>query len=373
MASAAGFRTLHGMHRSLSEETGWGPSVVRVVCALPICTAAAAVVQHGATPRALALGAGAALPWVLLGLGVLIPWWLAAAVEIACTAGFVADPATYDLAPLLLVILVAVFAATESTSVGLATLGAASATMVGLELANRFVGTAIWLLGMSLGWVGGWAIRLQGQAHEAREAQAAEAERARIARELHDVVAHSLAVTLLNLTGARLALRRDPDEAEAALRQAEESGRQSMSDIRRVVGRLGDTGTAKPAPGAPDIRDLVHEFTEAGLAVTLSIDGEVAVVPPAVGLTMYRIVQESIANVVKHAPGAGADVVIVVEPRLACVSVRNHLAGRAPSKSDSGFGIAGMTERAGLVGGTLRAGPANGDWCVLAELPIGGP
>jgi signal transduction histidine kinase len=362
-----------GMHRSRPDVTGWDSSIVPPLCAVPVCTAVAAVVQHGATPRAVALGLVASAPWLLVAAGVPVPWWIVGPLELAATAGFVYNPVAFDVAPFLLVVTVGVFAAVDSTSVGLAMLAVAGAMMVGFELTDRFDGVAIWILGMSLGWLGGFTIRLQEQAHEVREERATEEERARIARELHDVVAHSLAVTMLNLTGARLALRRDPDEAEAALRQAEESGRQSMADIRRVVGRLGETGMAKPAPGAPDIGDLVREFTEAGLTVTLSIDGDVGAVPPAVGLTMYRIVQESIANVVKHAPGAAADVAIVVERNSACISVRNSRTRRSAARSDGGFGIAGMTERAALVDGTLRAGPAEGDWCVTAELPIGAP
>ena len=119
---------------------------------------------------------------------------------------------------------------------------------------------------------------------------------------------------MLNLSAARLAIRRDPDEAEAALRQAEESGRRSMSDIRRVVGRLGEGGAMRPEPGARDVPDLVRGFADAGLEVHLSTEGDVDAVPPAVGLALYRIVQESIANVVKHAPGATVDVTVAIAP-----------------------------------------------------------
>jgi signal transduction histidine kinase len=360
------------------EETRWTPAVVRAICAVPLGTVVVAVVQHGVTPRTLTFGAVAALPWILLAFGVLLPWWLSASIELVGTAGFLTDPAAFDVAPLLLVVLVGLFSATERAWVGLVTFAAATAMLVGLELTDRFDGVAIWILGMALGWVAGFAVRLQDQAQAAREEQAADAERARIALELHDVVAHSLAVTMLNLSAARLALRRDPDEAESALRQAEESGRRSMTDIRRVVGRLGEAGASKPAPGAHDVDDLVRGFVDAGLAVQLTVDGDVDAVSPAVGLVLYRIVQESIANVVKHAPGAGAVVTIAVDPRCVRVDVRNGAAGArvvagSSARSEGGFGLTGMAERAALVGGTVDAGPTDDGWCVHAELPVVSP
>lgn len=360
------------------EDTRWTQAVVRAVCAVPILTVVVVVVQHGPTLRTVVFGVVVLVPWVLLAAGWLLPSWLSLGIELVGTAGLLTTPAQYDVAPLLLVVLVAVFAATERPSFSLAAFGVSAAMLAGLELTDYFRGVAIWILGMALGWVGGFAVRLQELAQAAREEQAADAERARIALELHDVLAHSLAVTMLNLSAARLAIRRDPDVAEAALRQAEESGRQSMGDIRRVVGRLGDGGAVKPAPGASDVADLVGEFVAAGLSVDYSVDGDLQAIPPVVGLALYRVVQESIANVVKHAPGAAAQVTVAVDERAVSVAVRNGRAGSAlPGRSiprgDGGFGIAGMAERAALVGGTLGAGPAEDGWCVHAELPIGTP
>ncbi len=351
-------------------ETNWEPAVARAVCTLPIVTAVAAVVQHDASPRAILLGVGAALPWVLLAFGVFLPWWLAAAVEIGCTAGFMAVPAQYDVAPLLLVILVALFAAANTRVISLLTAGACAAMMVGLELTGRFEGSAIWVLALALGWVGGFALQLQDRAHVIREQSAAEVERSRISRELHDVVAHSLAVTMLNLTGARLALRRDPDEAEAALRQAEESGRQSMADIRRAIGVLGTDGLAAPLPGAADVTDLVRGFRDAGLQVTLRVDGEPGAVSAVTGLALYRVAEESLSNVVKHAPGAAATVTLEVDASSARLLVENR---RTNGRVGEGLGIAGMRERAALVGGTLHAGASDDTWYVAAELPVGTP
>ena len=351
-------------------ETNWDPTVARAVCAVPILTSVAAVVQHDASPRAILLGVGAALPWLLLAFGVLLPWWLSAALEIGCTAGFMADPATYDVAPLLLVIFVGVVAATHPRAISLLTVGACAAMMIGLELAGRFEGSAIWVLALVLGWVGGFAIRAQDRLHVIREQRAAEVERARIARELHDVVAHSLAVTMLNLTGARLALRRDPNEAEAALRQAEESGRQSMADIRRAIGVLGTDGLAAALPGAADVADLVRGFRDAGLRVTLRVDGEPGAVSAVTGLALYRVAEESLSNVVKHAPGAAATVTLEVDASSARLLVENR---RTNGRVGEGLGIAGMRERAALVGGTLHAGATDDTWCVAAELPVGAP
>jgi signal transduction histidine kinase len=202
--------------------------------------------------------------------------------------------------------------------------------------------------------------------------QAAVEERRRIAREIHDVAAHSLAVTLLHLTGARMRAQREGAQAWLieALAQAERLGRQSLDDVRRTVGLLQDSaaGTAPPLPGADDIAQLVDEFRAAGLQVVLDVHGVPGEVAPATGLALYRITQEALANVVKHAPGAGADIVLDLgaEARL---RVHNPVAERAPSDSPTGMGLGGMRERATLLGGWLRAGPDEAGWLVECAIP----
>src|SRR5207237_7269040 len=126
--------------------------------------------------------------------------------------------------------------------------------------------------------------------------------RQRIAREIHDVVAHSLAVTMLHLTGARLALHRDPKEAEQALLEAERLGRESLAEIRRTVGLLAPegTGTAAPMPTAVDIPQLVREFEAAGLDVDFELTCDAHALARATGLGLYRVAQESLSKAVWH-------------------------------------------------------------------------
>ena len=170
---------------------------------------------------------------------------------------------------------------------------------------------ALYLGFVAVGWLLGYLMRTQRlllaeqiEAQEMLAEHAAADERRRIAREVHDVIAHSLSVTLLHVTGARRALQqdRDVDDAVEALEQAERLGRQAMADIRRTVGLL-DRGPTKttPEPGIDDIGVLVDDFARAGLDVTLRIDGATQRVSAAVGLALYRITQESLANIAKHA------------------------------------------------------------------------
>jgi signal transduction histidine kinase len=202
--------------------------------------------------------------------------------------------------------------------------------------------------------------------------QAAAEERRRIAGEIHDVAAHSLAVTLLHLTGARMRAQREgaPAWLIDSLAQSERLGRQSLDDVRRTVGLLQDSGagTAPPLPGAEDITCLVDEFRAAGLHVTLEVHGATSEVAPATGLALYRITQEALVNIVKHAPGASADIVLDLgaDARL---RVHNPLSDSGPSDGGTGLGLGGMRERATLLGGWLRAGPDESGWIVECALP----
>jgi signal transduction histidine kinase len=201
------------------------------------------------------------------------------------------------------------------------------------------------------------------QAELAREAAAEE--RRRIAREIHDVAAHTLAVTMLHLTGVRLLLQRrggDPD-AIGALAEAERLGRQGLDDVRRTVGLLGDGGTAArpaPLPGGDALERLVAEYRAAGLDVRLDLKGNPAQVPAATGLALYRILEEALANVVKHAPGAGADVALTIGSAVRLCVRNSGVRDGGPAVSvgsGSGLGLVGMRERVAALGGTLEAGP----------------
>ncbi|HVU91167.1 MAG TPA: histidine kinase, partial [Jatrophihabitans sp.] len=208
------------------------------------------------------------------------------------------------------------------------------------------------------------------QAGLARRAQAEE--RARVARELHDVIGHSLTVSLMHVTAARLALDEDRDEAARALEEAERLGRASLAEVRQAVGLLrsadGSESTA-PLPGGAEIKDLIEQFRTAGVEVRAGIDGDLAALPPTVGLAAYRILQEALTNAVKHAPGAA----VAVEIELAADAVRLGVDSAGAPRAGSGLGLVGMRERAESLGGTLAAGPGGSGWLVRAELPLRGP
>lgn len=363
------------------------PAWVRYVdAAIPVSLAVAVSIQRDALVplRWPALIAGlAAAPWVL-GLfieghrAIFRP--LGALVVLGAVVVLVLDPADPDMAAFFLVYLVAHEALVAPKWESAVVLGASVTLMVSVELAGRFTGSFIWVLGFVVAWAGGLAVRSQLQlvsdletAQSALAEQAVAEERQRIAREIHDVVAHTLSVTMLYVTGARLALQRDPQEAEEALLAAERLGRESLAEIRRTVGLLAPdaSGTEAPMPTATDVPDLVDEFRAAGLGIDLTLLGDVASVPPATGLAVYRIAQESLTNVVKHAAGARAILVLEIGDARVCLKVRNPVtATTGRSENGDGLGVRGMKQRAELLGGTLWAGPEASEWVVEADVPV---
>ena len=207
----------------------------------------------------------------------------------------------------------------------------------------------------------------QAQAGLAERAQAEE--RSRIARELHDVIAHSLTVSLLHVSSARLALDEDRDEAARALAEAERLGRLSLDEVRHAVGLLrrdGDTHPSAPLPGSLDVPALIDTFRRTGADVRITVDGDLAALPGTAGLAAYRILQEALTNAAKHAPGATYTVAVDVGPSAVRLSVDSS---GAPQKGD-GLGLVGMRERAESLGGHCAAGPGGSGWLVQAELPI---
>lgn len=317
--------------------------------------------------------------------GVLLPRPLLAVAVIAATALLLLQrPATaFDFAPLILVVMAGEVAATATLTVSLATVAGALAMLSAYAVAGRLDGAPWYLAGVALGWTIGYLLQTQLRLlHQERASQAIQSEQAatlerqRIAREVHDVIAHSLSVTLLHLTAARRALEqdRDVDDAVEALADAERLGRQAMSDIRRTVGLLGagPSGT-RPEPGIADVPDLIDDFRRAGLPVDFEMQGDPVQVTGATGLGIYRISQESLANVVKHAPGASADVLLAITPDSVTVEIHNPVRAPAPpSNGPVGTGLRGMRERATLLGGELRAGPDTRGWSVHAQVPLPG-
>jgi signal transduction histidine kinase len=203
---------------------------------------------------------------------------------------------------------------------------------------------------------------------------AAAAERARIARELHDVVAHSLSVVIAQADGGRYGAEQDPRAATAALHTIASTAREAQAEMRRALGVLGERpdDPRRPQPGVDDVDALVARTREAGLAVRLVEEGTRPELGSATGLTVYRVVQEALTNVMKHAgPDATATVLLNWEPGRVTLVVRDDGAGTAGADTDSrGRGLEGMRERAESRGGTLAAGPrAAGGFEVRAVMP----
>jgi signal transduction histidine kinase len=284
----------------------------------------------------------------------------------------------YDFAPLVLALAAGEAAAT--TTVRLSLVGEAMATVT--LLTSGIHGGIFWIylvivfVAWDIGFTMQWQLRVlqaERRRHAAQEAEAATVERQRIAREIHDVVAHSLSVTMLHVTGARRMLQtdRDVDEAVDALQDAERVGRQALAEIRRTVGLLStsSSGTAV-LPGVPEIADLVDTVRAAGLDVKYSLAGDSTLVPPTVGLGLYRIAQESLANVTKHAPGYGAVVCLELADNAARLEIRNDIPARDVPNGRDGSGLRGMRDRAEQLGGTLSAGRDGTEWRVEAAIPL---
>jgi signal transduction histidine kinase len=219
--------------------------------------------------------------------------------------------------------------------------------------------------------------------------QARAQERNRIARELHDVIGHTLTVSLLHVQGARLAVRHDPADAERALAEAERLGRECLAEVRVTVGMLreddaaggpaggpggGPAGGRAPLPGAGGLPALVEQYRSAGADVTLTIEGDIAGLPVTTGLAVYRIAQEALTNAAKHAPGAPTEIRLTVAPGEATLTADSRaVLGRGPdADASTGLGLVSMRERAESVGGRCEAGPGGRGWLLRATLPLTG-
>jgi signal transduction histidine kinase len=208
-------------------------------------------------------------------------------------------------------------------------------------------------------------------------------ERATIARELHDVVAHSMAVMIVQADGASYALDRDPEQARVAIKQVAATGRDALEDMRRLVGVLRGGTDDEEAPdrrrvGLDQLAALTDRARSAGLALSVTEDGDREPLPPALELTVFRVVQEALTNALRHAgPGARVALVLRYRPGLVRVEVTDDgagaLVGVAPSgvrSSGSGHGLVGMRERVAVHGGSFTAGPRlGGGWELTAEVP----
>lgn len=311
-----------------------------------------------------------------LGVLVAVGWLLLHPLE---------GPA-FDSAPALLAFLTAEVVARDGVGKGVAMAGVSAAMIVAAALGPGLHAAPVHLVDLALGFCIGymllWQMRAliaERAAREGEHARATLAERERIGREIHDLVAHALSVTLLQITGARRALRdvqasdrtEDVADIDAALADAERVGRQAIADIRQTVSTLA-AGPAEThaLPSAADIGALVDQMERAGLAIAYDEVGDPGRLADATGLGVYRIAQESLANIAKHAPAAGAQVRLTVTPTWARLQVRNPLDGAAPMVDGRGSGLAGMRARAEQLGANLVAGPDGEDWLVDLRLQL---
>ena len=223
---------------------------------------------------------------------------------------------------------------------------------------------------------GAWVRSRRGAQAALRAAEAAAAvaeERARIARELHDVVSHHVTAMVVQAEAMRFLVERQPERVAAGLGVIGETGRSAMTDLRDLLGALHGAGDPARDPAVGSLADLVDRGRAAGLSVDLRESGSATAGPAGVELAVYRVVQESLTNAVKHAPGAGAVVRVDRGPREVVVEVATTAVGR-PRRgwARSGRGLVGLEERVGFVGGRFAAGPEpGGGFAVRAWIPSG--
>lgn len=246
-----------------------------------------------------------------------------------------------------------------------------------------FLGTAVYLsvaFAFALAWTIGMLVRTAQRAKRTRLAQALaerevviEQERGRIARDMHDVVAHSLAVVIAQADGARYAAHTDPAAASEALGTIARTARGALADVRLLLTQLRHNEGAGPQPTLGDLEQLYAQVRAAGADVRVEVaPAPVGSPPAAVQIAVYRILQEALTNALRHGDGSTVEVRLAWHPERVDIEVRNAIRAGAESRP-AGHGLVGMTERASLVGGQLDASAHDGVFVVAATLPIGIP
>jgi signal transduction histidine kinase len=209
---------------------------------------------------------------------------------------------------------------------------------------------------------------------EATRERVLEEERGRIARELHDVIAHSVSVMVVQAGAARTLIDADPESARVSLLAVERSGRQALEEMRRLLGMLRRDQREPelvPQPGLDNVNHLLEHVRATGLAVALTVEGDPQPLSPGIDLSAYRILQEALTNTVKHADASSATVRVSYRPTLVEVEVADDGRGHAGASQNGGHGLVGMRERVDLYGGELDAGAGDGGgFRVRARLPL---
>ncbi|MBO0683855.1 MAG: sensor histidine kinase [Candidatus Dormibacteraeota bacterium] len=240
-------------------------------------------------------------------------------------------------------------------------------------LAELTLGLALLFLGYAIRQLQGRAGRLERERELATRVAVAD-ERARLARELHDVVAHSVSVMLVQAGAARRAVERRPDATGEALLEVERNGREALGELRRMLDVLTEEGgepSLAPQPGLEQLGPLAERMAAAGLPVAVRYEGTSRPLSPGVDLTAYRIVQEALTNSLKYAKGARTEVVVEFGARELRVEVVDSGGSAAAEAGSSGRGLVGMRERVSAYGGDLQTGGRpEGGFAVRARLPL---
>jgi signal transduction histidine kinase len=220
-------------------------------------------------------------------------------------------------------------------------------------------------------WGAGFLVRRRTYGARAQAKAAVAAERARISRELHDIIGHSVSVIALQAGAAEQLLKRDPDRAATHLETIQRAAREALGEMRRLMGVLReDEPSLSPQPGIARVPELVAQATEDGLTVELVESGTRPEISPGVDLAAYRVVQEALTNARKHAGPVAAEVRIAYEPAAVEVEVTNAAGSIGPDQNGGKQGLIGMRERVRLFGGSFDAGPrAEGGFRVRARFP----
>jgi signal transduction histidine kinase len=277
----------------------------------------------------------------------------------------------------------------RQTAIGLA-VAVGSAAIIVYEIPGHMTAELIFIpVEFAIAWVAGFVLRERAEQAEAAEMRATLAERerdaaariavaeerARIARELHDIVAHAVSVMVLQVGAVRHKLPAALDEDRDALSGVERAGRTALTEMRRLLAAMrsdGENVEFTPQPGLDGLDSLAEEVGRAGLPVELHVDGEPFPLPRGVDLSAYRIVQEGLTNALKHARATKANVTVRYRPDELLLEVRDDGIGSATSDG-LGHGLVGIRERVKIDGGEMSAGTANGRGFVLAtSLPLSG-
>jgi signal transduction histidine kinase len=317
-------------------------------------------------------------------------FWLLAAATSFVDGRLIPYPAGLYLAGMLAAFLLGNLRDPVLARVGLAVVLGSMATII-LNRPGHSPGEVVFIpLLFGIAWLAGFALNARAEQADAAEARAVQAEReretaariavaeerARIARELHDIVAHAVSVMVLQVGAVRHKLPEELADESDALRGVEGAGRTALAEMRRLLAAMRDDGDdleLGPQPGLDSVGSLVAEVERAGLPVALHVEGETAALPRAVELSAYRIVQEALTNALKHAHASRADVTLRYGPDELRIEVRDDGSGGGATSNGPGYGLVGVRERVKIYGGTMTAGTAPGGGFVLdARLPLRG-